>query len=99
MEVKGILNKNVDDFLAGMLENSKTELITAESEMKEWLMQLNQQYEPRRLVFAISSEVACLPGALSAYAAPESGVLAYVCQAGRCLAPVSELRDLLKEED
>jgi len=64
------------------------------AEMAEWTAKLNQQYVPRRMVLAISSDAGKLPGMLANYVVPETGVLAYVCREGCCLAPVTSLAEL-----
>jgi hypothetical protein len=60
-------------------------------ELAQWTATLNRQYAPRRLQMAIPADAPLSPGALAGYAAPETGVLAYRCTAGRCLPPISSI--------
>jgi uncharacterized protein YyaL (SSP411 family) len=62
-----------------------------QDELASWQTALAQDYAPRRLVLAIPAGTIALPGALDSYTPPAQGVLAYVCRAGRCLAPLGEL--------
>ena len=55
-----------------------------------WHARAHQFYSPRRLSFAIPSEVDDLPGLLAARK-PDSGVVAYVCEGHHCDAPISDL--------
>lgn len=60
-----------------------------------WVQELARKYSPRRMIFAIPTDATITAEALAGHKTPESGVVAYVCQAGRCLEPVSELDRLL----
>ncbi|MBL1275971.1 MAG: thioredoxin domain-containing protein [Ectothiorhodospiraceae bacterium] len=62
--------------------------------LDEWVSALAVEYAPRRLVLSIPNSAVVLPGALAGYAAPSSGVTAYVCREARCLAPISALATL-----
>ena len=62
--------------------------------LAEWTEALAADYAPRRLVLAIPDNAAPLPGALAAFPAPTTGVVAHVCREGRCLTPLSDLKAL-----
>ena len=62
--------------------------------LSEWSKVLSTEYAPRRLVLAIPENATFLPGSLAGYEMPAAGVNAYVCGAGRCLAPISALAEL-----
>ena len=72
-----------------------------ESTMRDWMTKLNQPYMPNRLILAIPCEATGLSSSLAGYSgltgyvAPESGVAAYVCRQGQCLAPITALDKLL----
>jgi len=68
-------------------------------EMAQWTAALNQEYVPRRLQMAIPGDEPGLPGAQADYAAPETGVRAYVCREGRCLPPLESLAGLHRREN
>jgi uncharacterized protein YyaL (SSP411 family) len=68
----------------------------AADELPAWIAALNHDYAPRRLLLAIPADAPLPPGSLAGYSAPAEGVQAYVCQAGRCLPPVTSL-DALQE--
>jgi len=68
--------------------------------LDEWMSALACDYAPRRLVLVIPENTAPLHGALAGYETPATGVNAYVCREGRCLAPLSDfkaLREVLKQ--
>jgi uncharacterized protein YyaL (SSP411 family) len=67
------------------------------TEIGAWAQTLAGDYAPRRLVLAIPSDAPTPPGSLAGYVPPETGVLAYVCQGGRCLAPVGSLGELREQ--
>lgn len=66
-----------------------------QSALCEWSETLSKEYAPRRLVLAIPGDAEFLPGSLAEYAVPAAGVNAYVCREGRCLAPLSDMEELL----
>jgi uncharacterized protein YyaL (SSP411 family) len=81
--------------LEELLYPTEVVVLRGESEpMQEWLASLAKDYAPRRVVLPLPNGVHGLPEGLAAYGEPEVGVLAYVCRAGECLAPVSEFEDL-----
>ena len=61
--------------------------------LSAWAASCRQRYAPRRLVFAIPSEEANLPGLL-AERRPAAGPVAYVCQGHHCDAPITTLTAL-----
>lgn len=68
----------------------------AEEMLAQWHSALAADYAPRRLLLAIPDSATALPGALADYASPATGVTAYVCREGHCMAPVTTLDDLLE---
>jgi uncharacterized protein len=63
------------------------------NEVAEWQQELNQLYQPRRLVFGIANE-AQLPESLQTKA-PQPTTVAYVCQGTTCGPPVNALAALI----
>ena len=63
-------------------------------ELPIWQARCAQGYASQRLCLPIPTDVMPLPGALASYAAPPSGVIAYVCSGTQCLPPVVELEEL-----
>jgi len=76
---------------------SPTETVIIRGPDKEsqlWANSMSKAYAPNRLVLTILADPLTFPGSLADYEAPDTGVAAYVCREGACLAPVSELREL-----
>jgi uncharacterized protein YyaL (SSP411 family) len=65
------------------------------TELEEWQKQLAQLYLPATAVYAIDSDAAGLPAALS-QPAPDAGVTAYICQGTTCSAPIGTLEELIE---
>ncbi|WP_422126503.1 thioredoxin domain-containing protein [Thioalkalivibrio sulfidiphilus] len=63
--------------------------------IETWRAELERDYAPRRLVFAIPADASDLPEAL-ATKAPKGEAVAYVCTGTRCSAPVTDLDALLE---
>lgn len=70
----------------------------AAEEMAQWTAVLNREYAPRRLQVAIPGDGSVPSGALAGYAAPTTGVMAYICREGRCLPPLESLAELHRRE-
>ena len=63
-------------------------------ETRNWMQQLAADYQPARMVFAIPGDLKTGFASLDGYAAPDSGVRAYVCRAGVCERPVEDIAAL-----
>ena len=63
------------------------------TEIEGWRAALARTYAPRRLTFAIPSDVTDLPDALAAKA-PQGPAVAYVCRGAVCSAPIGSLAEL-----
>jgi len=59
--------------------------------LKTWQQELVQGYVPGRMVLAISSNETKLEGALAKYVVKGGQTLAYICRAGSCERPVTDL--------
>jgi uncharacterized protein YyaL (SSP411 family) len=68
----------------------------AADDIRAWTDHWRGIYAPGRLVLGISDDAHGLLQGLAGYTAPASGVMAYVCRAGQCEAPVSSLEALEK---
>jgi len=64
--------------------------------IETWRAELERDYAPRRLVFAIPADASDLPEALAAKA-PKGEAVAYVCTGTSCSAPVTALDALLEQ--
>lgn len=67
------------------------------AEVEAWSRALGRLYAPGRQVFAIPSDVAGLPDALAAKAAPGTATVAWLCRNSTCSAPVESLEQLARE--
>jgi hypothetical protein len=67
----------------------------APAALEEWQGALAKLYAPRRLVFAVPSDVTELPAAL-ADKAPRGVATAYVCRGTTCTAPIDSLGGLVE---
>ena len=63
----------------------------ANPDLSVWHARAQQFYSPRRLSFAIASEVEDLPGLL-AERKPNPAMVAYVCEGHHCDAPITDLK-------
>nr|VFK50224.1 MAG: hypothetical protein BECKTUN1418E_GA0071001_100161 [Candidatus Kentron sp. TUN]VFK51305.1 MAG: hypothetical protein BECKTUN1418F_GA0071002_100161 [Candidatus Kentron sp. TUN] len=61
--------------------------------LNKWQERCQRDYAPRRLTFAIPSEVDTLPMAL-AERIPRGDVVAYLCEGHQCREPITEFREL-----
>lgn len=64
------------------------------SALAPWLAAARAGYQPLRITLAIPPEAADLPGVL-AHCRPQGEAVAYLCQDGRCSAPITTLDGLL----
>ncbi len=64
------------------------------AELPAWQTKLARPWQPRRLVLAIPTDAADLPGLLAQRPAPATGVTAWICRGTACEAPVRKLEDL-----
>jgi uncharacterized protein YyaL (SSP411 family) len=69
------------------------------AEIEDWRAYLSAGFNPSRLLFAIDSAEAELPGLLAERVASDKGTVAYVCQGTRCRAPIDTLESLMLELD
>jgi uncharacterized protein YyaL (SSP411 family) len=63
---------------------------------QDWAATLAGVYAPKRMVLTIPEDALTPPGSFADYEAPQTGVAAYVCREGACLAPVDDLSKLQK---
>ncbi len=66
----------------------------AADEVRDWLLELNRIYAPRRLIFGIPADAPDLPPLLSAKTVALPAV-AYVCRGSTCSEPVKSLSALI----
>lgn len=68
-------------------------------ELKQWQQTCQQQFNPRRMTFAIANNEENLHQALQSKFANSEETLAYICQGTSCQAPVNHISQLTKALD
>jgi uncharacterized protein YyaL (SSP411 family) len=66
-----------------------------ETESQEWLKHCQQEFNPQRMIYAISASESDLPESIQSKFAGQNGTLAYKCQGMSCEAPIDRLDNLL----
>jgi len=78
--------------------NCRTVIIRGkESDARPWLNQLNQSYMPQHSIYFIPDSVTGLPDGLVEKKAIPGKVVAYVCQAFNCSAPIENMKALQEQ--
>ena len=68
-------------------------------ELKQWQQICQQQFNPRRMTFAIANDAENLPPALQSKFSNSEETLAYICRGTSCQAPVNHITQLTKALD
>ncbi len=63
---------------------------------EKWIKAYHQQFQPRRLAFAIPATTQKLPGFLAQCKSRADRVVAYICTGSQCQAPIEDLDEFKK---